>query len=68
MQGINDLVTPFLAVFLGQHFDRGVPLPSWDPTALPEEVMLEVLPPSPPLHPSTPFQQPLGLAASDESS
>lgn len=50
MQGINDLVTPFLAVFLGQHFDRGAPLSSWDLTALPDEVMLEVLPPSP-LHP-----------------
>lgn len=68
MQGINDLVTPFLAVFLGQHLDRGAPLSSWDPTALPEEVMLEVLPPPAPLHPSTPFQQPSGLAESHESS
>jgi len=41
VQGINDLVTPFLAVFLGQHFPPSTPLNSWDLETLSEEVMLE---------------------------
>ena len=43
VQGINDLVTPFLAVFLGDHLE-GAPqgLEAWDISALPQERLLEV--------------------------
>ena len=39
MQGINDLVTPFLAVFLGEHFAAGGPalaggMDAWDVATL----------------------------------
>ena len=40
VQGINDLVTPFLAVFLGQHLDG--PMEEWQIESLPEEVLLGV--------------------------
>ena len=40
VQGINDLVTPFLAALLGQHLDG--PLESWDIETLSEETMLGV--------------------------
>lgn len=36
MQGINDLVTPFLAVFLSPHFSGAVE--EWGEIDLPEEV------------------------------
>ena len=42
VQGINDLVTPFLAVFLGEHFPRDAAMATWDLTTLSEEAMLEV--------------------------
>lgn len=42
VQGINDLVTPFLAVFLGEHFPREQPMADWDILSIPEETMLEV--------------------------
>eukprot|EP00891_Asterochloris_glomerata_P001979 jgi/Astpho2/1979/e_gw1.00038.107.1_t len=40
VQGINDLVTPFLAVFLSQHFDG--PMEEWRMEQLPEECLLGV--------------------------
>lgn len=42
VQGINDLVTPFLAVFLGGHFTREQPMAHWDIASIAEETMLEV--------------------------
>ena len=30
VQGINDLVTPFLAVFLSAHFDEDAPMEEWE--------------------------------------
>jgi hypothetical protein len=42
VQGINDLVTPFLAVFLGEHFTREQPMAHWDIASIAEETMLEV--------------------------
>ncbi len=42
VQGINDLVTPFLAVFLGEHFARDASMADWDLGALSDEAMLEV--------------------------
>lgn len=42
MQGINDLVTPFLAVFLAEHFESGQSMETWDLSQLPEERVLEV--------------------------
>jgi hypothetical protein len=41
VQGINDLVTPFLAVFLGEHFTREQHMASWDIASVSEEQMLE---------------------------
>ncbi|KAL3146846.1 hypothetical protein ABBQ38_014820 [Trebouxia sp. C0009 RCD-2024] len=40
VQGINDLVTPFLAALLSQHFDG--PMESWDIETLSEESMYAV--------------------------
>lgn len=40
MQGINDLVTPFLVVFLSDHFEG--PMESWDVSTLSEEALLDV--------------------------
>ena len=40
MQGINDLVTPFLAVFLSEHFSGSID--GWDLSTVPPERMLEV--------------------------
>ena len=40
VQGINDLVTPFLAALLSQHFDG--PMESWDIETLSEETMIAV--------------------------
>lgn len=48
VQGINDLVTPFLAVFLAEHFESGQSMETWDLSLLAEERILEV-PLSPPL-------------------
>ena len=42
VQGINDLVTPFLAVFLAEHFDSGCSMSTWDLSALPEEALQQV--------------------------
>lgn len=43
VQGINDLVTPFLAVFLGQHLGaQGAPMSDWDSSDLSDDAMLEV--------------------------
>lgn len=42
VQGINDLVTPFLAVFLSEHFLG--PMEDWDIDSLAEERILEVGP------------------------
>lgn len=42
VQGINDLVTPFLAVFLGEHFPREQPMSGWDLDDISQETMLEV--------------------------
>lgn len=41
VQGINDLVTPFLAVFLGEHFPREQPMSGWDLDHISQETMLE---------------------------
>ena len=41
MQGINDLVTPFLTVFLSEHFSDG-PMELWDVASLPEETRTTV--------------------------
>jgi len=43
VQGINDLVTPFLAVFLGEHFAAGGPalaggMDAWDVATLSDAV------------------------------
>ena len=38
VQGINDLLCPFIVVFLGQHVD----VPSCDPDEIPQEVLEEV--------------------------
>ncbi len=40
VQGINDLVTPFLAALLSQHFDG--PMELWDIETLSEETMYAV--------------------------
>mmetsp|Transcript_12651 Transcript_12651/g.27372 ORF Transcript_12651/g.27372 Transcript_12651/m.27372 type:complete len:433 (+) Transcript_12651:156-1454(+) len=40
VQGMNDLVTPFLAVFLGEHLPE--PMESWTAEQLSEEMMLQV--------------------------
>ena len=40
MQGINDLVTPFLAVFLSEHLPGSTD--GWDLSTVPPERMLEV--------------------------
>ena len=40
MQGINDLVTPFLAVFLSEHLTGS--MDGWDLDTVPTERMLEV--------------------------
>ena len=40
VQGINDLVTPFLAALLSQHFEG--PMESWDIETLSEETMWAV--------------------------
>lgn len=42
VQGINDLVTPFLAVFLAEHFESGQSMQTWDLSLLAEERILEV--------------------------
>ena len=42
VQGINDLVTPFLAVFLSEHLSGGID--GWDLSTVPPERMLEVRP------------------------
>ena len=42
MQGINDLVTPFLAVFLSEHFESDQGMETWDLSQLLEERVLEV--------------------------
>ena len=41
VQGINDLVTPFLTVFLSEHFSDG-PMEVWDVTSLSEETRTTV--------------------------
>lgn len=43
VQGINDLVTPFLAVFLSEHFPSDQSMDTWDLSDLPEEKVLEVM-------------------------
>ena len=35
-------MTPFLAVFLGEHFTREQPMAHWDIASIAEETMLEV--------------------------
>ncbi len=40
VQGINDLVTPFLAVFLSEHVPGSID--GWDLSTVPPERMLEV--------------------------
>lgn len=40
VQGINDLVTPFLAALLSQYFDG--PMEAWDIETLSEETMIAV--------------------------
>lgn len=43
VQGINDLVTPFLAVFLGQHLGaQEAPMSEWNSSDLSDDAMLEV--------------------------
>eukprot|EP00887_Chlorella_sp_A99_P006931 scaffold2.g6931.t1 len=44
VQGINDLVTPFMAVFVSEHFPAAGPndLDAWDASALSQETLLDV--------------------------
>ncbi|KAK9818762.1 hypothetical protein WJX74_011120 [Apatococcus lobatus] len=42
VQGINDLVTPFLAVFLSAHFDEDAPMEEWEVTDLTEADIIAV--------------------------
>ena len=48
MQGINDLVTPFLAVFLSGHFQG--PVEQWGDVELPEQARTSLGPPAVHLH------------------
>lgn len=41
MQGINDLVTPFMAVFMSEH-QEGRPLEGWSLGGCTEETLLDI--------------------------